>query len=101
MEAEGVSRWVSRESEVKWQLDVADLSRSRVGECVCVSVRDKEREGGRKSKIRPLHFRVPPRHNCSLNIVFVTNLTLFLAIYLILEFDGGAALSHLTPCNGT
>lgn len=28
--AEGASRWVSRESEVKWQLDVADLSRSRV-----------------------------------------------------------------------
>lgn len=45
MEAEGASRWVSRESEVKWQLDVADLSRSRVGdyvsvcECVCVCVR--------------------------------------------------------------
>lgn len=28
--AEGASRWVSRESEVKCQLDVADLSRSRV-----------------------------------------------------------------------
>lgn len=44
LEAEGASRWVSRESEVKWQLDVADLSRSRVGERAKESERERERE---------------------------------------------------------
>ncbi len=56
MEAEGASRWVSRESEVKWQLDVADLSRSRVGEFVCVCEREREREQ-KQSYTDMLYFR--------------------------------------------
>lgn len=44
--AEGASRWVSRESEVKWQLDVADLSRSRVAGDVC----SRKKIGSREQK---------------------------------------------------
>lgn len=55
MEAEGASRWVSRESEVKWQLDVADLSRSRVGEWEFVCVREKGSKSVRAKELdRPL-----------------------------------------------
>lgn len=52
MEAEGVSRWVSRESEVKWQLDIADLSRSRVVQRAYAC----RRAGGRKSRIRQICY---------------------------------------------
>lgn len=45
--AEGASRWVSRESEVKWQLDVADLSRSRVAGR---AVKEKNLEVGSRSR---------------------------------------------------
>lgn len=49
--AEGASRWVSRESEVKWQLDVADLSRSRVAGYVCSEKKIESREQKRNSII--------------------------------------------------
>lgn len=47
--AEGASRWVSRESEVKWQLDVADLSRSRVAGR---AVKEKKKKIGSREQKR-------------------------------------------------
>jgi len=49
--------------------------------CVCVKERKRERERGREGRRAEsdsqLYFRVPLRHECSLNIVLVTNFKFF------------------------
>lgn len=71
--AEGASRWVSRESEVKWQLDVADLSRSRVAGRA-VKENKKKMEAGSRSETAQ---SCSNRRNCGEDLIIGTVLNMF------------------------